>query len=215
MASRTTAEAPSESQIWIAVILVITIGVAGLIYFESVAGDAVTSMATAPPVHTSSSSEISTAGWSTITEGGYTIEYPADFMVQKLKTGIQFAVPIKSYFNTILPGEVYFSLNAPAKKCPASAGDSVTASSVMNAGGVLFIRNEWSGVGAGQLYRGIDYVTIKNGLCYDISLYTHSANGAGFYFSNQIQIDRTDSQHAADMKAFFQLSDKMVGTLQF
>jgi len=195
--------------IYVLVTLLIILGVAAYIF--SITG----TPQNVPIVATSTTNTTAVSGWSTYTGPSYSIQYPADFKEETVNGVDRLTVPVKSYFTTVLPSEVYFVLNNASATCPASVGDSITATSSLATPVAVFTKNEWTGVGAGQFYHGVDYVTMKNGLCYDISLFTHSANGAGLYYSDPAQIKQVDAQAAAEMQTFFAKADTIVDTFQF
>jgi hypothetical protein len=157
-----------------------------------------------------------TEDWLTYNASDYSFKHPKDFMIDESFDLPHIVVPVKSYFHTILTNEAYLIAYPPASECPESQGEQFSATTTLKTvDGTQLSRVGWSGVGAGQLYVGADYSVVKDGKCYQVTLYTHSANGAGFYFNNKDQIKRTDAQQAADMKAFLALIDKSLSTFQF
>ncbi len=158
-----------------------------------------------------------TESWRVYKGDGFTFKYPEDFVKQVIGTStVRLVVPVKTYFHTILANEAYLTVYLPQNECPQSEGERFSGTTTLSSlGKTVFSRVEWTGVGAGQLYRGVDYSSMYEGRCYLITLYTHSANGAGFYFNNKDQIERTDKQHAEDMAAFLLLANKIISTFQF
>jgi len=202
---------------YLLIILVIILIIAGYIYYVAstpvsapTVGTVATSTATTTPT-----GGISTAGWTTYQSKDYSLQYPADFKEQTINGVNELTVPLKDYFSTVLTGEAYFTLNDASTTCPTVAGDGINSTSTLTTGAAVFTKENWSGVGAGQLYMGADYVTMKNGLCYDVSVFTHSANGAGLYYSDPAQIKSTDAQQAVDMQHFMSIADTIITTFQF
>src|SRR5271168_2322633 len=198
---------------FIIVILIILAGVyVGFIYQGSptvfVSLDQPTVSSTSTPSTASSTAATSSLSWLPYTnsEFNYSLLYPSDFTLQTGSNNVTFVVPIKNYFNTILPSDVHIDIANPTAECPPiEAGSVSTTTTLATTIGLTFNESDWTGVGAGQLYVGKDYVLTRNNLCYDIQVYTHSADGAGFYFSDPTMIATTDAQHAKDMSAFFTL----------
>jgi hypothetical protein len=57
--------------------------------------------------------------------------------------------------------------------------------------GVTYDTNEWSGVGAGNLYQGTTYSTVHDNSCYLITLYMHSCNlGPDCYAGHTTPFDK-------------------------
>ncbi|MFA6339019.1 MAG: hypothetical protein WCW87_03105 [Candidatus Paceibacterota bacterium] len=146
---------------------------------------------------------------------GYSIYYPKDFSMIETDDTKTFDIPIKNYFNTILANEARLTISKPSSKCPQSEGDQIVSAGEIKSGDIVFKKDNWSGVGAGQLYVGADYTTLKNGLCYSIHIFTHSTNGAGFYIDDPVEIKKIDDEHAADMKKFLEAIDGIVSTFKF
>lgn len=157
-----------------------------------------------------------TESWKVYEGNGFTLRYPADFVVDENKETPHIVAPVKIYFHTILANEAYLTINPVGVTCPPSQGDQLEATTTLSSiDRTVFERVGWSGVGAGQLYKGVDYTTIHSGKCYQINLFTHSANGGGFYYTTKAQIEEVDKQHAKDMAVFIELIDKTISTFQF
>ena len=204
------------------IIIVVLIILAGVYVAFVYQGSPTSFVSLDQPIVSTSTSATSTASstlnWTPYNSAqyNYSLLYPANFTLQIASDKVTLIVPIKNYFNTILPGDVHIDIANPTTACPPILGDQVTSTSTFTSPtGLVFNESDWSGVGAGQLYVGKDYVITHNNLCYDIQVYTHSANGAGFYFSDPTMIANTDTQQGKDMVAFFVLAQQFVGTFQF
>lgn len=114
-----------------------------------------------------------------------------------------------------LTSEANLSLYKPQGACSTSQGSRVIDEADIRAGNVVFKKQSWSDVGAGQLYKGVDYTTIKGGLCYRVSLFTHSANGAGLFTNDQAEIKRIEDENKMEMQNLFSTSDQIVSTFKF
>ncbi len=168
------------------------------------------------------------SSWKTYTVKSYdlSLQAPADFKLiinQGLADGNDpiynptffLNIPTTTpYFHTHLINESYVLVDQGDVACSQSNAE-VTSSNQVTINGTTFTRTTTSGVGAGQLYQGIDYATTKNGTCYRIFLFTHSTNGEGFYTDNAAQIKQVDAQQAQDMTALFKLFDQIAGTIKF
>jgi hypothetical protein len=156
--------------------------------------------------------------WVTYTDtgSGITLHAPANLVLAISSTGLSLIFATTTpYVHTHLLHELRIDIDAPAIDC-VSTGDGVIGSSTIVAiNGVNFEREEWSGVGLGNLYQGIDYTVVRNGLCYQVTLFTHSTNGEGFYTDDQAQIKKIDALQATDIKNLFSLFDQIAGTIKF
>ncbi len=200
--------------LWITVVLVVLILVASYFFFLGKSSNTIVVVNNQPA--TSSSPVAGTEKWYVYSELDYNFKYPRDLVVGRVDGGTRFTAPIKSYFRTILADEAYFTAYAPTSTCPVSEGETFSATStIKTSDGLAINKVSWSGVGAGQLYKGVDYTILKSGLCYKLSLYTHSANGAGFYFNDATMIKNTDATHSEDMANFVALVDTIVTTFKF
>ena len=200
--------------LWIAVVLVVLILAAGYFFFLGKSSNTIVFVNN--QLATSSSPVAGTEKWYVYSELDYNFRYPKDLVKSQVAGGTRFTAPIKSYFRTILANEAYITAYAPAKTCPVSEGETFSATStIKTSDGLVINKVDLSGVGAGQLYRGVDYTISKSGLCYEMSLYTHSTNGAGFYFNNATMIKNTDATHSEDMANFIALVDTIVTTFKF
>ncbi len=199
--------------IWIVSVLVVLILVGGYFVFLGKA----TNVVVVDNQPASSSSPVAgTEAWYVYSGSGYNFRYPKDLVESQIGGGVRFTAPIKSYFRTILADEAYITAYAPTSTCPASQGESFQATTTIKTPDGLSVNKVvWSGVGAGQLYQGADYSVVKSGECYEISLYTHGANGAGFYFNDATMIKNTDTTNSEDMANFFALIDTIVTTFKF
>jgi hypothetical protein len=111
--------------------------------------------------------------------------------------------------------ELRIDIVTPAVDCVSVGGGVIGTSTTVVINGVNFERENWSDVGAGNLYQGIDYTTIRNGLCYQVTLFTHSTNGEGFYGSDADQIKKIDALQAMDIRSLFALFDQVARTIKF
>ena len=165
------------------------------------------------------------ADWVTYTDPNdyLSIKAPADFKVTQghimfsQQSPLRLIVPTTTpYFHTHLTDEVYVQVDWDDVACyEASNQNGIIATTSVQIDGVIFERRTTSDVGAGQLYQGVDYMTTKNGVCYNVFLFTHSTNGEGFYTDNAAQIARVDAQQKADITALFKLFDQVAGTIKF
>jgi len=120
------------------------------------------------------------------------------------------------FVNTHLLHEARIDIDTPTTTCVQSETLEGSASSTqVTINGVKFARLLTGGVGAGNLYQGIDYTTTRNNLCYRVSLFTHSTNGEGFYTGDAAQIAQVAAQQAKDISALFKLFDQIVTTIKF
>jgi hypothetical protein len=178
-----------------------------------------------PPVRSDNNSTSSTTipvviegveDWRILVTNRFSLRYPTDLTLITSTTSTQLLVPVKTYFKTILANEAYITVYEPQSECPPSQGETFEATTTLSSlDQTVFSKVVWSGIGAGQFYKGADYTAIHDGKCYKISVFTHSANGAALYFTTHDQIERTDKQHKEDMDAFFALVDKSVTSFQF
>lgn len=157
------------------------------------------------------------ANWKTYTfaNSDITLEAPADFSIKNVSGGIQLIIPTTTpYFRTNLTHEAYIEVYSPTSTCVQN-GDGPTSQSTTTFNGNLFLRSLWSGVGAGNLYQGVDYTTAWKGLCQGVTLFTHSTDGEGFYTGDQAVIQTDDAEQKEDMTNIFKLFDQIAGTIRF
>jgi len=160
------------------------------------------------------------AGWETYSneEYGYEIKYPVDFDIKQNEDSVWLIVPVEKYFGTQLANEARIELRKPKVSCEAVSNLGYSRSAdqgFIKAGGVEFTKQTWGDNAAGQLYTGIIYRNTGNDFCYEIVLFTRSANGAGFFIVDQSEIKRIDTLHAKDMENIANIADKIVSTLKF
>jgi hypothetical protein len=167
---------------------------------------------------------VATSSWKLYTtdELGYQVSYPADLVVAESGQSTSFAFKKDGYFHWPLLDDAKITITATST-CPGLTGDSVSASSTFALNGMTFTRIESTGVGAGNIYREIAYETTGHDTCYEILLFDHGSNGAGFYVSDAALIKRYDDQHTIDyakvtdifnaMAASFKLRSQPEGVL--
>jgi hypothetical protein len=147
---------------------------------------------------------------------GYTLDHPKDFVLTTTTNGDELIIPVKNYFSTILASEANLTLNDPAPTCPQSQGETFSATTTLTtSSNVKLNKHKWSGVGAGQLYQGVDYSIEKDRKCYQFSLFTHSANGAALYYSDEAQIREVNKTQKKEMEEFLILIDEIAKSFQF
>jgi len=153
--------------------------------------------------------------WKTYTfvQSNLTLQAPADFVEQTVSNGVELIIPTTTpYFRTNLTHEAYIEIYAPTTTCVKN-GDVYSSQATTTFNGISYSRGVWSGVGAGNLYQGIDYTTSWNGLCQEITLYTHGTDGEGFYTGDQAVIQTDDAEQKQDMANIFNLADQIMGTV--
>jgi hypothetical protein len=147
---------------------------------------------------------------------GISLKAPAGLTVATSSTGLSLVFATTTpYVHTHLLHELRIDIATPAVDCISTNSDSVSSSTPAAINGVDFERETWSGVGLGNLYQGIDYTVVRNGLCYRVGLFTHSTNGEGFYSNDPVQIKKIDALQAMDMRAMLALFDQIAGTIKF
>lgn len=150
------------------------------------------------------------------TRSGVSLQAPAGLTIATSSSGLSLIFATTTpYVHTHLLHELRIDIDNPAIDCVSTNGGDVSSSTIVVINGVNFERETWSGVGLGNLYQGIDYVTVRNGSCYRIGLFTHSTNGEGFYTDDQVQIKKIDALQAMDIKDLFALFDQVAGTIEF
>lgn len=157
-------------------------------------------------------------GWQTYSDSvsGITLQAPVGLTVATSTSGLSLIFATTTpYVHTHLLHELRIDIATPAVDCVSTEGDYVGVPTNVAVNGVVFERQEWDGVGAGNLYRGIDYTAVKGGSCYRVSLFIHSTNGEGFYTNDAEQIKKVDAQQAADIKALFAFFDQIIETVRF
>lgn len=141
---------------------------------------------------------------------------PADLTLASTTSGLSLVFATTTpYVHTHLLHELRIDIAAPAVDCVSTEDGVVGSSTIIAINGVNFERERWSGAGLGNLYQGIDYTTVRNSLCYRVTLFTHSTNGEGFYTDNPVQIQKIDALQAADIRDLFALFDQIAGTIKF
>jgi hypothetical protein len=163
--------------------------------------------------------------WKTYTDtvSGISLQAPADFVVENHNSAFSDAnlfllvIPTSTpYVHTHLLHEALIAVDVPTSTCPIEETLELSASSTqITINSVAFTRTLTGGVGAGNIYQGIDYTTTRNNLCYRVTLFTHSTNGEGFYTGDTVQIKKIDALQAMDIKDLFTLFDQIAGTLKF
>ena len=157
-------------------------------------------------------------GWQNYadTVSGITLQAPVGLTVATSTSGLSLIFATTSpYVHTHLLHELRIDIATPAVDCVSTEGGYIGTSTKVTINGIIFERQNWDDVGAGNLYQGIDYTAVVGGSCYRVSLFTHSTNGEGFYTDNAEQIKKVDAQQAADIKALFALFDQVAGTIRF
>ena len=157
------------------------------------------------------------ANWVTYSDPktGINIQAPSGLMSTSTDVGFSLIFATTTpYVHTHLLHELRIDINNFGTDCPA-VEDQVSTTTVVVVNGVNFERQNWSGVGAGNLYQGINYTTGVSGSCYRISLYTHSTNGEGFYTNDQVQIKKIDALQVIDIRDLFALFDQIATTVKF
>ncbi len=165
--------------------------------------------------------------WQTYTDPstGISLQAPADFTVENHDPAFSDAnlfllvIPTTTpYVNTHLLHEALIAIDPATTTCSTEVSemDGRPASSTQaTINGVDFTRTPTGGVGAGNIYQGIDYTTNRNSLCYRVTLFTHSTNGEGFYSNDPVQIKKIDALQAIDIKELFMLFDQIALTIKF
>ncbi len=145
---------------------------------------------------------------------GLSVRVPADFIATTTDTTYIFTIPTTApYAQTHLLREAQITFDTPVQTC--TANDLVATWATTTIAQHEFSVGNWSDVGAGNLYQGTDYITQHNGLCYRISLFTHSTNGEGFYTDNPQQIAQINAQQKEDISALQMLVQDVLKTLYF
>jgi hypothetical protein len=163
----------------------------------------------------------SAADWKTYQDkaSGFSFQYPSDFSLRDdPDTGsVILDVPVKNYFKTKLMGVANVTIHPIGNNCPESEGERFDATTTIRSRAGDFRRVSWSGIGAGNLYEGVEYTLIKDNLCYALTLFMDSANDPGVYpdYDTPEKIAVTSAQEATDKGAFTNLIDKMVSTFTF
>jgi hypothetical protein len=164
------------------------------------------------------------ANWKMFTDStsGISLRTPPDFFVTDVNNVFSdmeiftLAIPTTTpYMHTHLLHEAFININAPTSTCAVEEQTESSSSTQAVINGIQFTRTTTGGVGAGNIYQGIDYTTTKNGLCYRVGLFTHSTNGEGFYTNDPVQIKKIDALQAIDIKDMFTLFDQIAGTIKF
>ena len=163
--------------------------------------------------------------WAVYTESvsGISFRAPVNFIVvnngKSVFTGadvFSLIIPTTTPFvNTHLLHEVRIDIDTPTTTCSFEQQGALTSSTQVKINGVVFTRSLTGDAGAGNIYQGIDYTTMRHNLCYRVALFTHSTNGEGFYTDNTAQIAQVDAQQAKDITALFKLFDQIAGTIKF
>jgi hypothetical protein len=195
------------------VILIIVIGLIYVLFFEKAQA----------PQNVNINQSIPTS-WKIYTDtiSGISLRVPADFTAENHNSAFSDAnlfllvIPTSTpYVHTHLLHEALIAIDVPTTTCPVEEQDIFASSTQANINGVSFTRTTTEGVGAGNIYQGIDYTTTRSGLCYRISLFTHSTNGEGFYSNDPVQIKKVDALQAMDIKDLFSLFDQIARTIKF
>lgn len=131
---------------------------------------------------------------------GYRISYPPDLLVNASGPALTLAFPKTAYFKWPLQDDAKITITA-ATSCPPLQTENLSATTTFTLNGYSFARLEGHGVAAGNLYNEWAYQTSANGLCYQIDLFDHGANGAGLYVDDQSLIRSYDDRHTADLDA--------------
>jgi hypothetical protein len=132
----------------------------------------------------SSSTAIDTSDWQTFTsyELGFSIQYPPDLTIDTSDpSAFKAAFPRTTYFSTVYADDVSLDVNVNATCTPIIAGSTVVPTQNVTIGGVDFTKDETSDIGAGNIYDTVLYDALNNGVCYQITVVDHHANGAGLY----------------------------------
>jgi hypothetical protein len=207
----------------IIVLVIIIVAVVAFLVFELV--NVYTVQA---PTQTQSQSQVGTTlttqtgqtgqpleNWKTYSfaQSNLTLRAPTDFAEQTVSDGVELVIPTTTpYFRTNLTHEAYIEIYLPTTTCVKN-GDVYSSQATTTFNGISYSRGVWSGAGAGNLYQGIDYTTSRNGLCQEITLYTHGTDGEGFYTGDQALIQKDDSEQKQDMANIFNLADQIMGTV--
>lgn len=112
---------------------------------------------------------------------GFRIEYPASFRIARndevitdsyQMTGTSFIFP-DSYKdgNTLREAKMSMAVTDTCERM-----DPPASKSTVTIDGETFVRYDWSGVGAGNLYQGTTYYGMHANKCYIATLYMHSCN---------------------------------------
>lgn len=111
-------------------------------------------------------------------EGRYSLPYPETWRIEggnilatddAQYTGTAFIVPEESYAGTsLLDARIHTYVG---DSCPVLAG--ATAVTMEDR---TFLHGNWSGAGAGNLYKGEAYTLEENGTCVMVTLYQHLCN---------------------------------------
>lgn len=147
---------------------------------------------------------------------GVTLKAPRGLILATSSTGLSLIFSTTTpYVNTHLLHELRIDIATPAVDCVSTGESMVGTSTKVVINGLDFEKQNWSGVGLGNLYQGVDYTIIRNSMCYQVSLFTHSTNGEGFYTNDATQIAKVDAQQKLDIDALFKLFDQVAGTIKF
>jgi hypothetical protein len=158
------------------------------------------------------------SSWVTYTDtnSGISLQAPASLTIASTTNGLSLIFATTTpYVHTHLLHEVRVDIATPAVDCVSTDGGVIGTSTRVAINGVNFERENWSDIGAGNLYQGADYTTIRNGLCYRVGLFTRSTNGEGFYSNDPVQIQKIDALQAIDIKDLFALFDQVAETIKF
>lgn len=147
---------------------------------------------------------------------GVSLQAPSGLTLATSSTGLSLIFATTTpYVHTHLLQELRIDIATPATDCVSTESGLISATSTKIINGISFERGTWGEAAAGNLYQGIDYTTIRNGLCYRVGLFTHSANGEGLYGSDPDQIKKVDALQAIDIQDLFALFDQIATTIKF
>ncbi|MBI2474079.1 MAG: hypothetical protein HYV68_00085 [Candidatus Taylorbacteria bacterium] len=141
---------------------------------------------------------------------GYEVSFPSDLKVESGQQIVDLVIPF-GYFRTSAIKEAEIELSPGAKKCD-SFSNHIKQRQKMMINGMEFERHVWSGEAAGNIFQGVDYNLLKDGLCYQVRLYTHSV-GAGS-LPAAVAKDPA-SVHYEDMERVFVLADGIASSFRF
>ncbi len=182
---------------------------------SSTAATASSSVATAT---SSAVAAVDTSTWQTYTnyELGFSIQYPSDLVVDSSDPAVFSATfPKTNYFSTAYADSVSVSVTENTQ-CPSiPEGDVVHPTQRVNIGGVNFLKDETSGIGAGNIDDITSYDAIQNGVCYQILFSDRHANGAGLYVSDPSQINMMNTARANEFAHVTNIVNAMVTSFNF
>ncbi len=131
-----------------------------------------------------SSVAVSAGNWQTYQSPSnhYSLSYPPDVTLAPRQPAnppdvedVRIDLPASIGSGTTL-GEAYVEAEVQPAPCNAPLFDSLSSTGSTAINGVTFQRGDGSGVGAGNLYQGSVYTTVRNGSCYRLTGVMHSCN---------------------------------------